>query len=306
MSPETIWIVAFVLGTTIGPAQHTGGTTVEPSRWLALKEAGFAVPQGSRAGDLLIQMNALLASTDPVLRDEVAYSAAERWVVRDRLLAPNELRAVRDLWLANLQDGIGGRGDDRAFKRSFSALCLSLVAAADLQSPFLADAEYHRFVQAMVEYLDKERDLRGFDATRGWIHAVAHTADALKFLARNPKLDTREAGSILAALARKLRSIDAVFAWGEADRIAQALVPIARRHPDLFTEWLQPWVADTRHLWANGPQVDPKEFARVENVQQTLRSVYAALQIAAARNPESQAGSAAGIKAVLEALAQMR
>jgi hypothetical protein len=39
------------------------------------------------------------------------------------------------MWLANLSRGVGTAGTDEVFARSFSALCLSLVAAADLATP---------------------------------------------------------------------------------------------------------------------------------------------------------------------------
>ena len=56
------------------------------------------------------------------------------------------------------------------------------------ETAFLAPAEVRTFFDRMLDYFARERDLRGFDATRGWMHSVAHTSDALKFLARNPKL----------------------------------------------------------------------------------------------------------------------
>ena len=90
------------------------------------------------------------------------------------------------LWTL-LDDGLGTAGDDRVFKRSFSALCLSLIAAADLSASFLEPAEFHAFFDRMLDYFQRERDLRGFDPVHGWMHTVAHTSDALKFLSRNPK-----------------------------------------------------------------------------------------------------------------------
>ena len=94
---------------------------------------------------MLMEMNDLLFSTDPVLRDEVAYSAAERWILRDKRVDAGELRQLLERWSRNLENGLGEAGTDRVFGRSFSALCLSLIAAADLQSPFLAPAEVRSF-----------------------------------------------------------------------------------------------------------------------------------------------------------------
>ena len=170
-------------------------------------------------------MNMLLASPDPVLRDEVAYTAAERWIVRDQVVVPDELQRLLALWSANLDDGLGAAGDDRVFKRSFSALCLSLVAARDVATPFLRADEVQRFFDRLLDYFPRERDLRGFDAARGWMHTPAHTADAFKFLARSRTSPRANLARLLDAVRAKLESSDAVFAWGENDRMAWRCTP---------------------------------------------------------------------------------
>ena len=71
--------------------------------------------------------------------------------------------------------------------RSFSALDLSILAALENEAPALDAAGYRRLVDAAFSYLRDERDLRGIEPRVGWIHATAHTADLLKFLARDPR-----------------------------------------------------------------------------------------------------------------------
>ncbi|HEX3646028.1 MAG TPA: DUF2785 domain-containing protein [Vicinamibacterales bacterium] len=275
------------------------------SDWIALAKGGFIVPSGRTAAEMLTEMNQLLGSNDPVLRDEVAYSAAERWILRDHRLSPPELRSLLRLWTTNLDDGLGIAGDDRVFKRSFSALSLSLIAAADLSTPFLEPAETQAFFDRMLDYFQRERDLRGFDPVHGWMHTVAHTSDALKFLARNPKLSAGSDARLLAAVRAKIDSHDAVFTWGENDRMALALQSVLRR-PDadasVLRAWTQEWAAAHAALWANGPQIDRRRFARVENAAQVMRSLYAALAMEAAPTPSGEAARAI----LLAALATMR
>jgi hypothetical protein len=254
---------------------------------------------------MLVSMNPLLASTDPVLRDDVAYSAAERWILRDRRLSPADLRTLLALWTKNLDDGLGQSGDDRVFKRSFSALSLSVVAAADLSAPFLDATEVQALFDRLLDCFQRERDLRGFDATRGWMHTVAHTSDALKFLSRNPKLAAGSDVRLLTAVRAKLESHDAVFTWGENDRMALALQSAVRR-PDAdsaaLAAWVDVWVEAHKQLWAKGPQVDPRRFAVVENAKQVMRSLHAALAMEVS---PAEKGTAAQ-KTVLAALVQMR
>jgi hypothetical protein len=266
--------------------------------WVALARSGFVVPQGSTAAALLVEMNPLLASPDPVLRDEVAYSAAERWIVRDKVVASDDLRRLLALWSANLDDGLGSAGDDRVFKRSFSALCLSLIAARDVATPFLSPEEGRRFLERMLDYFGRERDLRGFDPVRGWMHTPAHTADALKFLARSAHFAPADLGRLLTAVRAKVEASESVFVWGENDRMAWALHAAVRR-PDAetaaFEAWTAGWVEDHKALWAGGPQVDSGRFARVENAKQILRSLTAILAM-------EQTPTATGEKARLVAV----
>jgi hypothetical protein len=273
--------------------------------WVALAKGGFVVPEGRTAVEVLVTMNPLLASTDPVLRDDVAYSAAERWILRDKRLSAADLKTLLKLWTTNLDDGLGSTGDDRVFKRSFSALSLSVLAAADLSSPFLEGAEVQAFFDRMLDYFQRERDLRGFDATRGWMHTVAHTSDALKFLARNPRLAPGSDVRLLAAVQAKIESHDAVFAWGENDRMALALQSAVRRadaDSAALATWTEYWAKAHRDLWANGPQVDPRRFAVVENAKQVMRSLHAALAMEAA---PTEKGTAAR-QTIVAALAKMR
>jgi Protein of unknown function (DUF2785) len=273
--------------------------------WVTLAKGGFVLPAGQYAVDVLLDMNALLASPDPVLRDEVAFGAAERWILRDKAVDAAGLRRVRDQWVRNLDQGLGESGTDTVFGRSFSALCLSLVAAADLQAPFLEPAEVQGFFDRMLDYFAQERDLRGFDATRGWMHTAAHTADALKFLARNPKLAPGTDTRLLAAVRSKIEAGDAVFVWGENDRIAQALHSAVHRadaDPAALEAWTAHWASAHRAMWSTGPQVNPRTFAQVENAKQVMRSLHAALAMEAAPT----ANGTAAAKTVLAALAKMR
>ena len=295
--------IAVLLVSAAAAAAQPPSTSRES--WIALARTRFAIPEGRSAIDLLVDMNPLLASDDPVLRDDVAYSAAERWILRDRKLAPAELRKLLALWTTNLEDGLGEARGERVYKRSFSALSLSVIAAADLSQPFLEPAEARAFFDRMLDYFQRERDLRGFDAAHGWMHTVAHTSDALKFLARNPKLAAGSDVRLLSAVRGKIDAYDGVFAWGENDRMALALHAAVRRadaDPAALTAWVDHWVGAHQELWSKGPLVDPRRFVVVENAKQVMRSLHAALAMDAAPTANGDAAR----QALVAALAKMR
>jgi hypothetical protein len=302
----------FVAGVALALTISSGASAfVQPARsrsreeWVALAKSGFVLPEGIRAFDVLVELNPLLASTDPVLRDDVAFSAAERWILRDGRLSPAELRQIQQMWLRNLDDGIGSTAAESVFKRSFSMLSLSMIAARDLAAPFLDPPEVESLFDRTLTYFRDERDLRGFDATRGWMHTVAHTSDTLKFLVRNPKLPGVRAAQLLGAVRAKVETADTVFTWGENDRMALALQSAVRRDDvdaAALEEWVGFWVDQYKALWATGPQVDPRRFAVVENGRQIMRSLVTALSVEA--KPTSAGDTARRI--VLAGLAKMR
>jgi Protein of unknown function (DUF2785) len=298
-------LIGLFIGLLSAPANGQPALPRDRDAWIALAKSGFTLPTGQDAGDVLLAMNPLLASTDPVLRDDVAYTAAERWILRDKVVPADALRTLMTQWTSNLDNGLGQSGDDRVFGRSFSALCLSVSAAADLSAPFLGPSEVEQLFARLLDYFARETDLRGFDSVRGWMHTVAHTSDALKFLARNPKLGAGVDRRLLAAVQAKIEATDAVFAWGENDRMALALQSAVRR-PDAdaaaLEAWTARWVEAHRALWAKGPHVNPRAFAQAENAKQVMRSLHAALSMEASPTPNGTAAA----KTVLAALAKMR
>lgn len=273
--------------------------------WIALARDGFTVSAGENATDLLVEMHALLASPDPVLRDEVAYSAAEKWILRDRVVGDADVRRLVESWSANLAAGLGTTGDTRALKRSFSALSLSTATARHAASPVLDAPAAQQLFDRLIDYLRRERDLRGFDPQIGWIHATAHTADAIKFLARASTWRPANLPPLLEAVQAKIEMWDGVFAWGEAERLA-AMLHAAVRRPDAdlaaLGPWLEGWTREHQALWAKGPHVEPSRYARVENAKQVLRALYALLAMEQA--PSGPAGDAR--QAVLTTLARLR
>ncbi len=297
--------LASALVLALGCATAATEQTRTREQWVALAQSGFAVPSGETPYGLLVEMNALLGSPDPVLRDEVAYSAAATWIVSQRLVGPNELRRLITLWSGNLDDGLGTSGDDRVLRRSFSALCLSLIAAREAATSFLTAAEVETATARLLDYFARERDTRGFVAGRGWVHSVAHTADAFKFLARGPQWTPAQSARLLDAFARKLDAVDTVFVWGEPERLGAALHAVVRR-PDAdaaaFEAWTTRWVERHTALWAGGPAIEPARFARVENAKQTLR----ALAVLLAMDPSPTPTGEAARRAALAALARMR
>lgn len=248
--------------------------------WTALATKEFAVPEGESAGGLALEAADLLSSPDPTLRDGIGYEALARWVYGAGLVPPADLERLRLKLQAGLKTGLGESTGEAAFGRSFSALGLSILAAADLKRPTFPQEAFDDLLSASIAYLGAEKDLRGFVAGSGWVHATAHTGDVLKFLARNPKLSPAGQARIVAAVAGRLQTAGVVFAWGEDERLALALVSLTRRKdfdPKPFEAWFGAVSAENAALWRNGPAIDPGAFVPVRAQKQALVHLAALL-----------------------------
>ena len=301
-SSTSTLLAALVLVTAPAQAAPNGRSR---DYWVAIRASDFAVPEGEQAYALLLEMNELLGSTDPVLRDEVAYSAAARWVYRKRLLSAEQNRQLLALWRANLGVGLGERGADSVLRRSFGALDLSLLAALDNEAPFMTQEEFDGLLRETLDYLERERDTRGYDAAKGWVHAAGHTSDVLKFMARSPRLAVADQSKLLDAVAAKCTAFGEVFAWGEDERLAQVVRSVVRRadfDSASFDTWAAAFPKRYEELWAAGPAIEIPRYVAVQNLKSMLRAAHAALAMDGELAPAAQAAKTK----LLETLAVMR
>jgi len=209
--------------------------------WRTIVRNHYALPPGSDPAQLATELLGALSSPDPEWRDEIGYATLASWIYQQRVLGADVLRAMSERLVANMKHGIGDKGTDTVFARSFSALVLSVVVARDNADPFFQPDEWRRIEQAAVAYFAAEQDVRGYEYEKGWMHSAAHTADLIKFLGRSRYLDVAGQQRLLNAFADKLESAPVVFTFGEDERFARAILSVINRNDfnrDGFTAWL--------------------------------------------------------------------
>jgi hypothetical protein len=244
--------------------------------WLALAR-DCTVPAGESAFGLVGEAVSFLGSPDTEWRDDVGYGVVAACVYQKKRLKPEERREIVGQLSDNLRRGIGETGTDTVLLRSFSALDLSILAALENADPALDDAGYRKLLDDALAYLRDERDLRGLEPQAGWIHATAHTADLLKFLARNPRFTPADQRRLLDAAWSKITAPGTpVFTHAEDERLAAALVSVVQR-PDFDAAPLDPWlarfVALEKQVWSKAPP-DPPTLDASQNARSLLRSLY--------------------------------
>jgi hypothetical protein len=247
-------------------------STHDKAYWRRVVDARFDVPAGESPAALAAELVGALGDPDPEMRDDLAFTVLTSWIYEKKLLGPDDLRPLIMTLEGQLTRNIGTIDTDDVLRRSFSAVTLSVIAARDNATPFLSEAEFRTLLDAAVRYFHDERDTRGFDARKGWVHTAAHTADLLKFLARSSHLRPVDQRRMLGALLEKQRQRGAAFAQGEDERMARVVISIVRRQDfdrSIFGDWLA--AAKTAATFPKSPDVD------VLRTQQNTRHLLASL-----------------------------
>ncbi|WP_075619058.1 DUF2785 domain-containing protein [Paenisporosarcina indica] len=188
--------------------------------------------------DILNDMIENIGSTDPVLRDQLIYSAFCKLVDR---LSKQQLEYVLNLLLYKqlLTLDIEKPMTDSVFTRSFTALFFAAIVENDATNQIIDAKIIRKVMDEAHEYMAIEQDLRGFVEHKGWAHAAAHGADLLDSLIKHPLSTEEDAKKVLENIFR-LISIAEGYKDDEEERIARAFVTLTKHHltESLIIDWL--------------------------------------------------------------------
>lgn len=220
--------------------------------WDQIAAAGFAVPAHADVDALTADLAEALADPDPRVRDGAAYAVLATWIERGVL--DRQLNWIGSKMAARFTD-------PRIQARTFAALVLAWVIERG--------AYDEAWTRAFAEWYPAETDLRGYDVRLGWLHAVAHGADLLGVLGRDPRVRPEW---MLELGARRMLA-DTQFVWrdSEDDRLGYAMALIlARPHLTIArsTSWLD--LIDQKFATAEPGPVPPY----ASNTIRTLRMLY--------------------------------
>jgi hypothetical protein len=240
MRPSSKWLLAALLAPSLlaSPAFAAcppEGQTADSLQ--QLKALEFRTSDADAQKKLAIDLLDCLADPDPVLRDDIAFTALQAWM-RGNAFDADTLRAMRDALYAQLD------GDDaQGFRKPFAALTLSEVARTDRIKPWMTAEERAAMIEKAATFLESVKDYRAFDDKEGWRHGVAHGSDWLVQLALNPALERAQADRMLVAIATQVVPDNAPpYTAGEAGRLAKPVIYIAQHGFYTQAEWDQ-WFA---------------------------------------------------------------
>lgn len=165
-----------------------------------------------------------IGSTDSELRDQLIYSSFYQLILEENQLEHELLNELLDLCLSELLfKGIGEENTDTVFTRSFTTLLIALILYRDNEDNFLSKDKVLKIKDKLIDYLNLEKDLRGYVSEKGWAHSIAHISDAIDELVKNSKIDKKFYAEILKSLCEKVLVSTSVYVHDEEERI---LIPI--------------------------------------------------------------------------------
>lgn len=231
--------------------------------WRAVRDMEWVIPTDRPLDDLVEELAVLLASPDPELRDELAYTGLVRWTLKgsldDRLTALG-YRMVELFSHPDIQ------------ARSFATLILGAVMERDNAADLLDVADVRAWRDSFVKWWATEPDVRGWDDELGWVHTIAHGADTLAAFGCSPRLSAMEAADLLdVGVARLIAPSDYLYAHQEDDRLALAFALILCRQ-DLTEELSVAWLSGVQRYFETGaPGPVPVPAA---NTMRMMHSLY--------------------------------
>jgi hypothetical protein len=247
--------------------------------WASIIQNDYKIPSGHTRKELTEALFSYLPSTDPDLRDEVAYTVYANWLERE-MYTRQEISANVKKLLADLEKGIGEAESDSVFLRAFSVLFLAEIVHNDNKKPLLERDQIHAILKKGVWYLDAEKDPRGHVPVKGWAHALAHTADLMLVLGSNRYLDEDDLQKILNAISTKMmHATDYLYIHGEDERLASAVIEVLRRNlipPEKVETWAKSFLQPDGKDWKNA-FVDEARNRAFQNTRNLLRSIYLGL-----------------------------
>lgn len=239
--------------------------------WFSIAKNDYKIPGGYKLKDLTKTLFGYLASSDPELRDDIAYIVYANFLKRE-MYSQDEIRTQVEDLLSNLDKGIGETDSDSVFLRSFSVLCLAEIIYRDNKKPMLDEELVRLLLDKGIWYLDAENDPRGYIPVKGWAHALAHTADLMLELGRNRFVEKDDLEKILQGIARKLKhSTNWVYIHGEDERLANAVMSIIQRNMasiDFLKNWFKS-MTEPEKSW-KGAYIDEGQVKAYHNVRNFL------------------------------------
>lgn len=184
--------------------------------------------EGIASNELIELMLKNIGSLSPELRDNTIYIG---WV---NLVKSNKVSTNQKLWLIDeilyrnlLFNGIEDECSDTVFTRSFTSLLLVVLLQSHFENKYIDEKVEKEIIKLSIEYMENEKDNRGWVENKGWAHAFAHGADLLETISKSIYLTSDNVTKILNCISRALIDIEN-FLFGEESRLDKVIISLIK------------------------------------------------------------------------------
>lgn len=245
---------------------------------IELKELNFNIPEIIKNKDLntlIKQMVQHIGSTDAVLRDKLIYTSFY-YLIKQDYLNHQQMKYLIETCLDqnHLFLDIGSTNDDSVFTRAFSTLVIALILGKDREERFLSEETVLQAIDSSIQYLQKEKDTRGYVEEKGWAHSIAHGADLLDEAVKHPLLELTLANECLDTIGNCIFR-ETAYIDDEDERLIFAITALLEKGMDenLLKNWIIGLSNEVIEI-KNTSGYSPSFFRRNTNLNQFLKSLY--------------------------------
>lgn len=226
------------------------------------------------ASDYLDLMLKYIGDPEPELRDNLIYTTFAYWIEEKKYFSDEELYHLLNILISEnyLFYNIGNENDDSVLRRSFSVLSINPILCVHIDKPFLDEDMMLKTKTSLIRYLNEEKDLRGYDNEKGWMHALAHVADGFNVLLACKGITEDTCKELLLSIEGKLVEGSYFFTAEEDERLVTVIYYNIIEDKLLSDSYICSWIAGLSKVLEINDKIT--RFKAKVNTKNLIRSLY--------------------------------
>lgn len=239
-----------------------------------IRDNEYNLGEHENINDYVNLMLKYIGDNDPELRDELIYTTFANWIEEESYFTSEELKSLLNTILSDefIFYKIGSDDDDSVLRRSFSILLVDPILCRHLDKNFLDEEMILRTKDCLLRFFSEEKDLRGYDKEKGWVHTIAHAADGVHALINCKGINEDIYKEIMTAIENKMLEGKEIFSSEEDERIVVIIYNDIISDKLLSEQYMCNWIEGLSKF------VEIKDrmtrFRAKVNIKNLIRSLY--------------------------------
>ncbi|MGK0554654.1 DUF2785 domain-containing protein [Macrococcus capreoli] len=219
-----------------------------------------------------------VGNTDPFIRDELAFNTFAKCMIEENI-KEIELELIIQECIENIhiKDGVV---NDEVFKRSFSILYLMCILFRDNQEEILSVNQYKKITISVIQYFNKENDIRGFVTDKGWAHGIAHASDAIIEIIKSRYYEDSYTNIIFEGVRNNLLKLQfnhVPYIDDEDERMSSIIVALLK-YDNVEERIIVKWLSTLSISKTENGNQDISYYRKMKNIKDFKKSLYFMLE----------------------------